>query len=134
MGRLKDVISPRLRGLRGQSLNHNVCTAHHDHGKLFFGVKLFYATFITRKQFTACWTSSPAPGKFQSGDGPSARRVYTSLSLLPEVSEDAEQQREHPLEAAQNQVVLPPPDGIAGKADAAANPKEKRAGISHMLA
>ena len=32
-GRLKDVISPRLRGLRGQSLNHNVCTAHHDHEK-----------------------------------------------------------------------------------------------------
>ena len=70
MGRLKDVISPRLRGLRGQSLNHNVCTAHHDHGKLFFGVKLFYATFITRKQFTAGWSSSPAPGKFKSGGGP----------------------------------------------------------------
>ena len=70
MGRLKDVISPRLRGLRGQSLNHNVCTAHHDHGKLFFGVKLFYATFITRSQFTACWRSSQAPGKFKSGGGP----------------------------------------------------------------
>ena len=70
MGRLKDVISPRLRGLRGQSLNHNVCTAHHDHGKLFFGVKLFYATFITRSQFSASWSSSPAPGKFKSGGGP----------------------------------------------------------------
>ena len=53
---LKDVISPRLRRLRGQALNHNVCTAHHDHGKLCFGVKLFYATFITRKQFTAGWS------------------------------------------------------------------------------
>ena len=68
--RLKDVISPRLRRLRGQALNHNVCTAHHDHGKLFFGVKLFYATFITRSQFSAYWRSSQAPGKFKSGGGP----------------------------------------------------------------
>ena len=73
-GRLKDVISPRLRGLRGQSLNHNVCTAHHDHGKLFFGVKLFYATFITRSQFSAYWRSSQAPGKFKSGGGPTRGR------------------------------------------------------------
>ena len=36
----------------------------------FVGVKLFYATFITRSQFTACWRSSPAPGKFKSGGGP----------------------------------------------------------------
>ena len=49
MGRLKDVISPRLRGLRGQSLNHNVCTAHHDHGKLFFWSKTILRYFYHSK-------------------------------------------------------------------------------------
>ena len=39
-------------------------------GNFFFGVKLFYATFITRNQFTACCRSSRAPGKFKSGGGP----------------------------------------------------------------
>ena len=67
--RLKDLISPCLRGLRGQALNQNVGTAHHDHEKLFFGVKLFYATFITRTQFTPNWSTSQAPGKFKSGGG-----------------------------------------------------------------
>ena len=49
MGRLKDVISPRLRGLRGQSLNPNVCTAHHDHGKLFFWSKTILRYFYDSK-------------------------------------------------------------------------------------
>ena len=49
MGRLKDVISPRLRGLRGQSLNHNVCTAHHDHGELFFWSKTILCYFYHSK-------------------------------------------------------------------------------------
>ena len=39
-------------------------------GNFVFGVKLFYATFITRSQFSASWSSSPAPGKFKSGGGP----------------------------------------------------------------
>ena len=39
-------------------------------GNFFFGVKLFYATFITRSQFSAYWRSSQAPGKFKSGGGP----------------------------------------------------------------
>ena len=47
MGRLKDIISPRLRGFRCHALSHNVCTAHHDHRKLFFGVKLFYTLLLS---------------------------------------------------------------------------------------